>query len=334
MTMKLKDIFTLSVVALGCLSFVIDTHGCEPPSAAKPGRSSRKKQDKPATSESNPSNSTQTAKLVPLNKQKSVLLDVPGKRVLLKAKVVLREGILEMLCCLKLTKDYESILAVDAKAYVVHTALLALGAKPGKPVQYFPKYQPATGQRVDVFLQWRDKTGKLHRIPAQNWVRHSIYRYYVAKMKDLPKGLKIPQESELRFDNRNHELTWFGPMTEKQRDNLLALHPDKEYRKAINGFYDQGRPRQMEAHWVFAGSGFDVDETTREKFYRAEVGDLICVANFPSAMLDLSVESSSGNDGRLYEAYTQRIPPLDTEVTIELIPVLKPKSKQAEKQRK
>ena len=39
------------------------------------------------------------SKLVPLNKTQTVLIDVPGKRLLVKAKVVLREGLLEMLLC-------------------------------------------------------------------------------------------------------------------------------------------------------------------------------------------------------------------------------------------
>jgi hypothetical protein len=51
-----------------------------------------------------------------------------------------------------------------------------------------------------------------------------------------------------------------------------------------------GKP--LEYPWVFAGSGFWVDETTGEKSYLAESGDFICVSNFPSAMLDLPVASS------------------------------------------
>jgi predicted TIM-barrel fold metal-dependent hydrolase len=52
----------------------------------------------------------------------------------------------------------------------------------------------------------------------------------------------------------------------------------------------------MEATWVFAGSQFLTDERTGEKFYQAESGDLICVANFASATLDISANSSATND--------------------------------------
>lgn len=82
---------------------------------------------------------------VPLNKSGTVLLDVDGKRLLLKTKVCLREGVLEMFCCLKQTKEHESILSIDSEAYVIHTGLLALGAKPGSPVKIQPEYAPPKG---------------------------------------------------------------------------------------------------------------------------------------------------------------------------------------------
>src|SRR3989442_980811 len=99
---------------------------------------------------------------VPLNMQETVLLDVPGKRLLLKTRVVLREGLLEMLCCLKQTKEHESILAIESEAYVIHAGLLALGAKPGSPVKFQPEYMPPTGTRIRLFCQWTDSVGKPH----------------------------------------------------------------------------------------------------------------------------------------------------------------------------
>ena len=262
--------------------------------------------------------------LVPLNKSGTVLLDLKGKRLLLTAKVVLREGLLEMLCCRKQTKEHESILSVDAKAYVIHTGLLALQAKPGTPVRFTPKFKSATGQRIDVFLHWKEKNGKLHRVPAQKWLRHSVNRFYATKMKALPVDVKLPEDSELRFDKRNQELVWYGQMTDKQRREFLALSKDKAFRKAIQSFYKRSQPRPMKAHWVFGGSRFFVDKKTGEKFYQAEGGDLICVANFPTAMMDVAIQSSaSGEQSLLFEADRKHIPPLETAVTIELVPVFK-----------
>ena len=91
-----------------------------------------------------PSRCRYTGKLIPLNKQHTVLLDRAGNKLLLRAKVVLRDGILEMLCCPKQTKEHESILAVDAKAFIIHAGLLALGAKPGPGK---PGYVPNTSRK-------------------------------------------------------------------------------------------------------------------------------------------------------------------------------------------
>ena len=80
---------------------------------------------------------------------------------------------------------------------------------------------------------------------------------------------------------------------------------------------------QAMAHpWVFAGSGVWEDEMTGQKYYQAEGGDFICVSNFPSAMLDLPIESSQANSELLYQAFTERIPPIGTPVTLLLVPQL------------
>lgn len=75
--------------------------------------------------------------------------------------------------------------------------------------------------------------------------------------------------------------------------------------------------------WVFAGSGFWFDETTGREHYQAEGGDLICVSNFPSATLDIPVESSQGNMELLFEVNTAAVPPLKTPVRVVLKPIFK-----------
>src|SRR5260370_33495138 len=145
---------------------------------------------------------------VPLNKNGTVLLDKKGKRILLKAHVALRKGTLEMLCCLKQTKEHESILSLDARAQEVHAGLLLIDARPGKPVQYNPEYQPPTGQKIEIFVNWTDETGKAHRAAAQSWVRQAVNRFYVVKMDALPNGLELPKNTELGFDRKLKELSW------------------------------------------------------------------------------------------------------------------------------
>ncbi len=267
---------------------------------------------------------------VPLNTQGTVLLDVVGKRLLLKTKVCLREGLLEMFCCLKQTKEHESVLSIDSEAYVIHTGLLALGAKSGSPVKFQPEYSPPKGTRIRVFCQWTDKDGKSHREPAEKWVRNSSRRFFVEIFEEKPEGLNLKEDGDLKWDEKNKELYWFGQMTEKQRDTFLAMSKNEQYRKAIKKFYDTTQPKPLDSPWVFTGSGFYVDEATGKKSYLAEGGDLICVANFPTAMLDLAAKSSAEGEANLmWETWTERIPPIGTEVLLELVPDLDEKAPKA-----
>ena len=79
-----------------------------------------------------------------------------------------------------------------------------------------------------------------------------------------------------------------------------------------------GKP--MPYDWVFAGSGFWKDPETGQEHYRANGGDFICVSNFPTAMLDLPIESSQANADLMFEAFSDNIPPKGTKVRVVLIP--------------
>jgi hypothetical protein len=107
---------------------------------------------------------------------KNVWIETEGdkRRIIVNAEVCLREGQygLECLLCRQATKEHESILAMDADARVIHTGLLATGAKAGSPVKFDPKFVPPSGTPIKVTLQYEQK-GKTVRLPAQQWVRNS-----------------------------------------------------------------------------------------------------------------------------------------------------------------
>ncbi len=81
---------------------------------------------------------------------------------------------------------------------------------------------------------------------------------------------------------------------------------------------DAGKP--LERDWVFAGSQFYVDPFTKKKRYAADDGDLITVANFASAILDLPIESSANDADRAFSTNTAEIPAIGTEVLVALYP--------------
>jgi hypothetical protein len=77
----------------------------------------------------------------------------------------------------------------------------------------------------------------------------------------------------------------------------------------------------LAADWVFAGSSLWRDPQDGTTRYEADGGDLICVSNFPTAMLDLPIESSQANDELLFEVFAGRVPPRGTAVDLVLGPL-------------
>jgi hypothetical protein len=196
---------------------------------------------------------------------KNVFLEVlPGdkRRVRVNAYVCLRMGQLEQLLTRKHGKEHEAILAADVDARHIHTALTLAGAAAGHPVKFQPKYEPAAGTTIKVFVEYQD-TDRTVRVPAQDWIQ-----------------------------------------------NVKTRKP-------------------LDVDWVFAGSVLFRDPLDPQKkpLYAANDGDVICIANFDSAMLDLPINSSKDNDDLLFIAFTERIPAVQTAVQVFLEPVLMEKKR-------
>lgn len=190
---------------------------------------------------------------------KNVFLEVEGdkRRVLINGIICRRTDQLEQFMCRKNTKEHEAIVSADIDAAKVHLALTLAKAEAGNPVKFQPKFMPASGTVIKVYVQWEEK-GKTMKVPAQQWI----------------KNLKTKKE--------------------------------------------------LEHDWVFAGS-FHIPNRLDPKappFYAANDGDVICVANFEDALLDLPIQSSKDNDDLVFEAWTERIPALETPVVVILEPVL------------
>ncbi|MCY2967211.1 MAG: YdjY domain-containing protein [Planctomycetota bacterium] len=311
--------FLTNAAAVCACVFVCTIHALCARGAEDPAGTTKPKV--PAAPEGVKPRTKPTAGLVPLNEAGTVLFDRAGKKVVVKGEVVLRNGGLEMFACRKKSKEHESIVAIDADAFVIHSALLALKAAPGGPAMYEPKFAPPHGQKLDIFVNWTDGEGKNRRERAESWVRETVNRFWVKPLEKLPEGVDLPENSPLKYDRKQHDLLWYGPMTDKQKTEYLAMSKDKTWREAIEFFHERGQLRGLKAEWVFVGSILSVDESTGEKSYAAEEGQYICVSNFSSSMVDVAVQSSDQADNLAYEAWTERIPPKGTAVTLELIPV-------------
>ncbi|QDS99035.1 YdjY domain-containing protein [Adhaeretor mobilis] len=218
-------------------------------------------------------------RLTPPTAADRIWIDKAKQQLIVDGYVTLQEGYLEMFACPVGTKEHESVVAVESRAFIIHTGLLALGAKPGNTAIFMPQLRPVlaydfffsdlvtrfttpdffppTGTEIEVSVQWRDQQGQWQHARAQDWV----------------------------LDGTTEK-----PMTQP---------------------------------WVFAGSGFWLDERTGKEHYLAESGDLICVSNFSTAMLDIPIESSNTNDGLIFQANKALIPPIGTPVQVVLRPLVK-----------
>jgi hypothetical protein len=191
---------------------------------------------------------------------RSLWFEPDAKRLIIRARVVLREGPLEHLLCLKGTKEHEAILATDAQPRQIHAGLLLTGAEPGHPVRFAPKFEPPTGTPIAIEFLWKS-AGETRRADARRWVK------------------------------------------------------------------DEKAGRTLSERWVFAGSELFKDELTKKTIYAADEGDLITVANFGSAILDLPLASSANNSERVFTADPAQVPPLGTQVLMVLGPARQPEPK-------
>jgi hypothetical protein len=106
-----------------------------------------------------------------LSPEYDVWIDAKQKAVIVDGQVSLREGMLEMFACTKNTKEHESVVSANTKAYIVHAALLSLGAEPGHTAQWVPEYKPPSGTEIEITVYWVDEKGQEHTARAQDWVK-------------------------------------------------------------------------------------------------------------------------------------------------------------------
>ena len=94
---------------------------------------------------------------------------------------------------------------------------------------------------------------------------------------------------------------------------------------------DMKTKKDLAIDWVFGGSRLfpDPEDEKKPPYYLANDGDIIVVSNFDTALLDLPIESSASDAQHEFEANTDRIPALDTPVTVILEPVLTKKDAKA-----
>ncbi|WP_337177247.1 YdjY domain-containing protein [Paludisphaera sp.] len=92
------------------------------------------------------------------------------RRLILRCRVVFREGPLEHLLCSRGSKEHESILATDAPPTQIHAGLLLTGVEPGGPVRFKPEYKPPHGPPIAAAVRWKDGD-EIREADARSWIR-------------------------------------------------------------------------------------------------------------------------------------------------------------------
>jgi hypothetical protein len=102
----------------------------------------------------------------------------------------------------------------------------------------------------------------------------------------------------------------------------IKLEYEKDGKKVVVPAQDWIRSpktkKNLDHDWVFGGSKLVANPDGKDKppIYLANYGDIVCLCNMDSAMLDLPIKSPKRLEDRMYEANTERIPPQETKVMV------------------
>jgi hypothetical protein len=102
-----------------------------------------------------------------------VTFDAGRKQVRVECEALGVEAPLELFCVRNGGSEHESVLRTPAKPSDIHTALLAIGLQPGKPLSYSEaanKWLPPQGPPLNINLEW-EKDGKTVSVPAYRTMR-------------------------------------------------------------------------------------------------------------------------------------------------------------------
>jgi hypothetical protein len=104
-----------------------------------------------------------------------VEFDAARKQVRVECEMLACDAPLEFFCCVKGTNDYEAMIRSEVKPSNLHLALLAIGLKPGQPLQYSEaakRWIPPQGPPLQIMMEY-EKDGKKVSVPSWTWMREA-----------------------------------------------------------------------------------------------------------------------------------------------------------------
>ena len=146
------------------------------------------------------------------------------------------------------------------------------------------------------------------------------YEYILATQADARQihaalvvaGAKPGSPVQFQPEFRSAHGTPIEILLQYQKDGKTVTVPAQKWVRNVK------TKKDLDINWVFAGSRLmpNPEDAKKPPFYLANEGDVICVCNMDTAMLDLPVASPTALADRVFEANTEAIPPLDTKVDV------------------
>jgi hypothetical protein len=125
------------------------------------------------TQDAPPPQAAATAPTAPLRDfAPGVRIDWRGQQVEVDAKVVLRQGLLELVACSPQTREHESILVSEARPKHICQAMGLVGLEPGSPTRFdeeSKRWLAASGEAIELRVRYR-KGDDERTAPLEDWV--------------------------------------------------------------------------------------------------------------------------------------------------------------------
>ncbi len=107
--------------------------------------------------------------------QEGIRIDWTHQQIEVDARVILREGLIELFACSPQIREHESIVRIEARPLHLFQALGLIGLTPGHPVLYDDesgRRAPATGDPVEIEVRYAE-AGQTRTVPIETWMQRS-----------------------------------------------------------------------------------------------------------------------------------------------------------------
>jgi hypothetical protein len=240
------------------------------------------------------------------------------------------------------------IRAVLAVAVLFTSAAGAIAQQPplpkdAEPLPELPKADPkseltALNKETTLYLEKKPDGTRRVLLAAQVCLREGPLEVFLCKARTKEHEAIVRADLDARFIHAALVATGAKPGTPVQYVNpktgaeeykpatgpkiAVSVHYKKDGKlhthAAQEWVQDIKTKKPMTHRWVFAGSRFlkNPDRPEDPEYYLANNGEVISISNFPDSMLDLPVEVGKDDGSLLFQANTEKIPPLGSMVWV------------------